>query len=152
MAMKHGDVRDSMSRNLSRLLAVAAMLAGCALQPTSNSTLLETVWRPVEIEGKPVVIRPGTREPYVMLSAKGNRASGYSGCNNFSGRFEQSGVTLRFGQLASTRMACMPESDLEARFHSALAGTASFRISGESLELIDQAGKARMRLEARHPG
>lgn len=133
-------------------LAAAAVLAGCAQPPASpapQAPLLETYWRPVEIEGVPFAAIRGAREPHIVLSGNGNRVRGFTGCNNLAGGFEQDAGALRFMALAMTRMACLPESDLEARFVSALNATVSQRITGAILELRDKQGKARMRLEAR---
>lgn len=124
--------------------------ATCGPRSPAQAALLGTHWRPVEIDGKPVAIRPGAREPHFMLSAEGNRVHGFTGCNNLAGGFEQGADGFRFKALATTRMACLPESDLETRFLSALNVTASQRIVGETLELRDRDGKLRMRLEARY--
>lgn len=124
--------------------------ATCGPRSPAQAALLETYWRPVEIESKPVVIRPGTREPHFVLSAAGNRVRGFTGCNNLAGGFAQGVDGFRFNGLATTRMACLPESDLEARFLSAINATTSQQVVGETLELRDQDGKLRMRLEARY--
>jgi len=138
---------------LVQLLATLAVLAGCVHEPGPKSPatapLLETYWRPVEIEGKALVSRPGAREPHFLLSAERQRVRGFTGCNIVTGGFEQGPESLHFKSLAITRMACLPEIDIEARFLSALNAAASYRIAGETLELRDKDGKVRMRLEAR---
>ena len=62
------------------MLVAAAIAGGCAqlggIGTEAPAALLETYWRPVEIESKPVVIRPGTREPHFVLSAAGNSVRG----------------------------------------------------------------------------
>jgi len=46
-----------------------------------------------------------------------SRVSGLSGCNRFSGTWAQTGTSVSFGPLASTRMACAPAlMDLEGKF------------------------------------
>ena len=124
--------------------------ATCGPRSPAQAALLETYWRPVEIESKPVVIRPGTREPHFVLTAAGNRVRGFTGCNNFAGGFEQGVDGFHFKALAATRMACRPDNDLEARFLSAVNATTSQQVVGETLELRDGDGKLRMRLEARY--
>jgi copper homeostasis protein (lipoprotein) len=124
--------------------------ATCGPRSPAQAALLETYWRPVEIERKPVVIRPGNREPHFVLSAAGNSVRGFTGCNNLAGGFTQGADGFRFKALAATRMACLPESDLEARFLSALNATTSQQVVGETLELRDRDGTLRMRLEARY--
>jgi copper homeostasis protein (lipoprotein) len=122
----------------------------CAPQAHAKASLTDTYWRPVEIEGRAVAMLAGAREPHFVLSREGNRVRGFTGCNNLAGGFEQGANGFRFTQLISTRIACMPANDLEGRFLSALHATTSQRIVGDSLELRDQEGKVRMRLEARY--
>lgn len=122
----------------------------CTSRADGRASLLETYWRPVEIGGKPVAIRAGTREPHFVLSREGN-VRGFTGCNNLMGAFVQAGNSFRFKGIAATRMACLPAgNDIEPRFLAALDATASIRIAGESLELRDRDGKVRMRLEAQY--
>ena len=134
---------------LAGILAMLAALAGCTQQPpvAPPAPLLETYWRPVEIEGAPYSPRPGVREAHLLLS--GGRVTGFTGCNNLTGGFEHGAARLAFKPLATTRMACVPENDLEQRFLSAVNATTSYRITGSTLELLDNAGKPRMRLVAR---
>jgi len=126
-------------------LAVFA-LAGCAQTPLSPP-LTGTYWRAAEIEGVPYRAPAGAREAHLRFTA--DRVSGFTGCNNLTGGYERDGERLRFKPLAMTRMACLPAGDLEARFVSAINATTSHRLSGGTLELLDAAGKARMRLMAR---
>ena len=135
-------------------IASAALVCGCAAQPPAPAAeLFETYWRAVEIDGKPIVRRPGTREPHILLKREANRISGFAGCNSVAGTFRHEGVALRFGdKLAMTRMACAGEGDaLEASFTKALTSTASYRIAGDRLELRDAQGAVRMIFEARGP-
>ena len=130
----------------------AALLAACAGAPAPPAELLETYWRPVEIDGKPVRLNPGTREPHLVLTKEGSRLRGYAGCNSMAGGYVLQGEALRFGPMAVTRRACIGDGadELEAAFLAALGATASYRIIAESLELRDATGKLRSKLEARN--
>ena len=87
-------------------------------------------------------------EPHLVLAAE-NRTHGSDGCNRFNGNYETSAQTLRFGQMASTMMACIPPAGLISReFIGALTATVSYRIQGKQLSLLDRDGRVRMRLEA----
>jgi copper homeostasis protein (lipoprotein) len=119
----------------------------CAPQALGKASLTDTFWRAVEIEGQPVVIHPGTREPHFVLLREGS-VRGFTGCNNLTGSYEQGAGDFRFQSMATTRKACLPASDIENRFVAALNATASVRVVGEALELRDKEGKIRMRLEA----
>ncbi len=119
----------------------------CADCPAAD--LFETYWRAVEIDGEPVPLGPGQREPHLVLSGEGNRVHGFSGCNRLAGEFVDGSDGFRFRALAGTRMACPgPAGELETRFLRALEATAQRRIVGDSLELRDEPGALRMRLEA----
>jgi len=131
-------------------LAIAILaLAGCAQTPPSQpaASLIGTYWRAADIEGTPYRAPAGAREVHLRFAA--DRVSGFTGCNSLTGGYERDGERLRFKPMAMTRMACLPAGDLEVRFVSAVNATASHRISGRTLELLDAQGKARMRLEAR---
>lgn len=141
-----------MKRTLSAL-ATTVLLAACATAPGGkpDAQLLETYWKAVELEGAPVETRAGPREAHLILRTEKNMAGGFSGCNSVRGAYEVSGGSLRFKQMASTLMACLPAvSDVEKRFNSALAASSSYRISGDSLELRDTDGKVRARFAAMH--
>jgi heat shock protein HslJ len=130
----------------------ALIVAGCVAQPVAPAAdLLDTYWRAVLVEGQAIARQSGTREPHIVLKREGSRISGFAGCNNLAGTFQQDGGTLRFGdKLAMTRMACVGGGDaFEAAFTKALVSTTSWRIVGDQLELRDAQGVARMIFETR---
>jgi heat shock protein HslJ len=134
------------------LAALAAVqLAACAAAPggKSNVSLLETYWKAVQLEGAPVEAGPGQREAHLILRRENSAAAGFSGCNNVRGAYELAGNSLRFKQMATTLMACLPgAADTEQRYNAALAASAEYRINGDNLELRDREGKVRARFSA----
>ena len=121
-------------------LALAILLGACAAAPAakSDAPLLDTHWKAVELEGMTVEAATGSasgkRNAHLILRTEKNMAGGFSGCNNVRGGYELQGESLRFRQMASTLMACLPGADGTGQhYHSALAAIAAFRISGESL-------------------
>lgn len=145
-------------RTVFVLTLVAGGYAGCAAQqsdvPTSPSSpgspsLLGTTWTAFELEGQPVDTREPQRQPSLLLAADGARVSGSTGCNRVSGTFTHQGSTLRFGMLAMTRVACVPDrSAAENAFLAAIEATRSQMIQNQTLALRDQTGAVRMRLRA----
>jgi len=133
-------------------LAAGALFAGCAMTdaPKSQARLIETYWKAVELEGKPVEVRAGTREPHMVLRAEKNAVNGFSGCNTFRGAYEVNGNSLRFKNMASTLMALPAGSDTEKNFLSAIKAATTQHIAGETLELRDQDGRIRARFESRY--
>ena len=121
----------------------------CAADAPATAPLLNSRWRGVEIDGQPVTVAEGQREPWLQLSGEGNRVRGFGGCNDFSGRFEQGSDGFLFKELARTRRACPGAAGAqEARLIDALAATATRQIAGDALKLRDAQGSVRLRFEA----
>jgi heat shock protein HslJ len=144
-------------RTVLLLALVAGGSAGCAAPPSDAPTapspsgraaLLGTTWAAIEIDGRAVDASETQRRPNIVLSGD-NRVSGSTGCNRVSGTFTQQGKGLRFGMLAMTRVACVPDRSVtENAFVAAMEATASQAIENEILELRDANGTVRMRLRA----
>jgi copper homeostasis protein (lipoprotein) len=121
----------------------------CAADAPATAALLNTRWRLVEIDGLPVRLAAGQREPFLQLSGDGNRVRGFGGCNALSGRFEQGSDGFVFKALALTRRACAGAAGAqEASYLAALQTTASRQIVGDALRLRDAQGRVRLRFEA----
>ena len=112
---------------------------------TSTDSLLNREWTLVTVNGQPVTLE---KAPSLKLETEGNRASGFAGCNRFSGAFVVSGDSLHFEPLAMTRMACEKGMDVENAFANALQGTRSYRVANGSLDLFGETGVV-AHLEAR---
>lgn len=124
-------------------------LMGGIVLAQSDAALLETYWRVVEIDRQPVPVITKGREPHLILKADSHRVQGATGCNRFTGAYVQNRDSLRFKPLATTRMACPPPADaLEQSFLQALGATSRWRVTGNTLELRDDQGNVRMRLQA----
>jgi heat shock protein HslJ len=84
------------------------------------------------------------REPHLLLHPADSRASGSTGCNEFSGGYRSSGPpdSLRFDKVVSTLRACIdPELDRQERaFLDALNATRTWRVTGDTLVLSGEAG------------
>ena len=80
------------------------------------------------------------------------RASGFSGCNRYTGAYTLKNGLLSFGQLAGTRMACVgPGGDIEGAYLDALSHIARTGVQmrePRSLQLILANGD---RLTFKHP-
>jgi copper homeostasis protein (lipoprotein) len=121
----------------------------CAADAPATAALLNTRWRLVEVDGQPVTLAAGEREPFLQLSGEGNRVRGFGGCNVLSGRFEQGSDGFQFKALVSTRPACAGAAGAqEASYLAALQATASRQIVGDALQLRDAHGRLRLRFEA----
>ncbi len=137
-------------RHLRALLWVAlSSILACvpergALNASSDLAELENVeWTLIELDG--AAIAPTSRPaPTLKLSSKDHRASGFAGCNRYTGGYELKGDRLSFSAIAATRMAC-PEPTPEASLLKALGDTASWKVVGRALELSDATATVRAR-------
>jgi heat shock protein HslJ len=105
-----------------------------------------TNWVAVEIDGQPIDLQPGQRAPMLSIEPGTDRFRGYAGCNGMSGAVTQGPDGIRFKNVISTKMACAA-LDIETRFLTALNEVTSYRIAGDTLELLD-ARMVRIRLKA----
>jgi heat shock protein HslJ len=77
----------------------------------------------------------GDRLPTLRLDSSGSRASGFAGCNRFSGPYTLAGDSLSFGPLVSTKMACAQGNDVETAYLAALGNVRSFSVSDSVITL-----------------
>ena len=126
----------------------SAPAAPAAPAPAVPAAALEgTEWRLVDIGGQPSPAGADTtRHPGFTLLAEGRKVQGSGGCNRMTGTYQLDGQKLKFGPLATTRMAC-PDMQTETAFLKALQATTRYEISGSSLMLFG-ADTAVARLEA----
>lgn len=76
-----------------------------------------------------------------------NKVWGRLGCNRFTGTYKQDGLSLVFGPLATTRMACPePNMKTEARVSAALVATRQADITHMKLVLQDDGGATLLEL------
>ncbi len=136
------------------IAALAAwILAACAdmqSEKAPGAPLEGTYWKLVDAGGKAPKAVAGEPEAHIRFDGSDKRASGYSAVNNFNGSYQASGSTLRFGPVAATRRAGPPHAmEVESKLFIAFDASRTYRISGQSLELLDAGGKALARFEAR---
>ncbi len=117
--------------------------ASCAASASGNNQsvaeLINTYWKLTELDGKKIPIAPShKRQIRITLASEGSRVIGFSGCNQFSGTFKQTGNVLKFSQMAGTMMACVsPYMELEGRVLKMLNATTAYHIQGEQLFLLE---------------
>jgi heat shock protein HslJ len=74
--------------------------------------------------------------PTIEFGADGS-ASGFSGCNTFSGTFTTDGETIALGPLATTKMGCeRPASAVETEYLRALSGVTTWSIEPDGRLLL----------------
>ena len=140
---------------IGAILFLAGLLAlgiqGCAGgdsgSRTPASSLTDTYWKLISLDGKPVTAENGQREAHLILQDKDSRLAGSGGCNRIMGSYRLDESSLSFGKVASTMMACVNMHDEQA-FLATLEKIRRWKIDGTGLELLDESGQSRARFEA----
>jgi heat shock protein HslJ len=131
-----------MSRQLIRSavvwLLVVPLLATCGAGSSPSAEggavteLPGTSWNLVELGGS---VPAGDAKETLVFGADGT-VHGNAGCNTFNGTPTIDGSTIRFGPLATTRMACPePAMSVESAYLAGLAGATTWRIDRYQLLL-----------------
>ena len=114
--------------------------AACQVPPPDGPAPAEALvgkeWLLVELNGRMAPAAANGKRASLLLAADSNTASGYAGCNQFTGSYTLAGASLTFGPLAMTRMYCENAQALEDDYTKALAATTSQRMVNGRLELL----------------
>lgn len=144
-------------RSFARAALCAAILttAGCSLvrppavvASAAAVTLLDTHWRLVQLGDQIVENPPGAQDAHIILTSANNAVGGNAGCNRLFGHYALENDLLKFDGLGGTKMFCETRMQLEQSFTNALMSTLRWKITGRSLELLDESGKTVATLEA----
>jgi heat shock protein HslJ len=121
------------------VIAGAALSGACAMpwvkESTGPSQLAGTRWIGVA-EGS----ANAASRPRLEFTANG-RMAGFSGCNNMSSSFRESGGVVSFGQVAATKRFCGGlEGDIERRVLEAVTLGSAGEVKGGKLVVTGPAG------------
>lgn len=119
--------------------------------PPADRPLHGTHWKLTHLGETPVEVTENQTAPHLVLADDTQRVSGSGGCNRVMGGFQLDGDKLRFGQMASTMMACVAGMEQEQQFLHVLKEVEGYRIQGNHLEMLDAAGTVVARFEAVTP-
>jgi heat shock protein HslJ len=132
------------------LLVGLALLAACAQTPppvTGDLVHLSgTEWRRIDDENA---------NPHgATLNFEGARASGYTGCNQWSATVTQNGEVLRFGAIGTTRRGCDGagvQVATERSFVAVLEATRYAHYDRDALVLLDAQQSVIARFDRENP-
>lgn len=135
-------------------LLAALLLAGCtasSTEPAADATAANTTtaanatpdpaqlagqWRILTLNGA-ALPADAAAEAALSFDAATGKVSGSTGCNRLMGTYAVSGAGITFGPLATTRMACPPNSP-EAGLLAALGSkTLTYQLSADNLTLLE---------------
>ena len=128
------------SRLAATLLAVG-LVAACGADRTDIATAAPLEGTPWELDISTVAV-PGIDHAQPTLDLVDRVASGFAGCNTYRGPYFLSGSNnLRFGELATTLMACQPAGTaIEAAYLKRLQRGAHYELTRSGLDLQDASG------------
>jgi uncharacterized lipoprotein YbaY/heat shock protein HslJ len=109
-------------------------------------------WQMVEIKNK--VVRATDKDHRaIVLTFDHERGTfaGTSGCNDLAGRFDTSDTTLMLKPAKSLRI-CRVDQRTERAVRGVIDDTRRFRMSGATLELLDDKGQPLAKLQRTNPG
>jgi heat shock protein HslJ len=107
-----------------------------ARTPEQPPTLGDTEWTLVELESDAADVAEGERAPHLVLDLEESLVTGSTGINRLMGSFALSESELRFGPLASTRMAGSDDAMARERaFLDAMARVTSYELEYRTLSL-----------------
>lgn len=148
-----------MTMRAMMLTALLALLVACGSHEPKSAApegsgevtyeLAGTRWALVRLGDKAVTVSEGGREAYIALNSVDGSVVGHAGCNRISSTHRSSGSQLSFGEVTATRMFC-DDMPTETALLEAMKSTASWRIAGSRLELLDAKQRSLATFEARN--
>jgi putative lipoprotein len=137
------------------LTTIAITMGACSLvnpPPVIASAaavpLLDTHWRLVQLGGEVVDNPAGERDVHIILTSANSSVAGNAGCNRMFGHYALESDMLKFDGLGGTKMFCEARMRLEQSFTNALMSVLRWKITGRSLDLLDETGKPVATFEA----
>ncbi len=113
------------------------------------ATLTNTYWKILRLGQTEVATGAGRREPNLILREGAPRFTATVGCNQMSGSYTLDGEQLGFEPGPLKPMPCPAPLDVwEKQLAQVLSETASWRIDGQTLELLDATGSPLALLQA----
>lgn len=110
-----------------------------AATPAATDIAAHT-WTLVQLGDRPNPVGAGDKAPDLSFASAESRASGFAGCNRFSGSYTITGDSLTFGPLMSTKMACPGRDQVEVGYLAALGAVVTYTIADSTLILHGAGG------------
>lgn len=132
-----------MKLKLIAIVVAAISLSSCgttkntAVMDTKEDAITDVDWVLEELDGQKFSdFNNLEKEVGFKLSAKGQKVSGFAGCNTFMAVYNVAeGNLMRFDAIGSTKMACPSENFSESEFLSKLGMVDAYTLEGQKLVL-----------------
>ena len=134
---------------LAALLGSSLVLTACQSTPSTPSDtitqanllqLRQSTWILTHIGRLEVRADTSVRNLPSLHFSSDNRVSGADGCNRIMGSYTVGRDTLNLSQLATTRMACLNNTAIPAKFNEALGQVTHYQVYNKTLKLLDRQG------------
>ena len=140
MAGGHKKLNTSDSANDEVMSTADTDLAVVSVNPLAD--LVNTYWKLISIGDNAITMdSKQKKEAFLQLTTENNVIKGFTGCNNYTGRYQIDGNSLSFGAIASTKKACVSGMDTESQLMLVLSNTAYYSIHKNTLTLLNQLKK-----------
>lgn len=118
-----------------------APVTAVPMTTSQQQPITDRDWSLATLGGDTNPLGNGNRPPTLRLDSSNSRASGFAGCNRFTGSYTLNADSLSFGPLAATKMACAQGNEVEVAYLQALSQVRGFTASDSLLTLHgDSAG------------
>ena len=124
------------------ILTTSCTTSSEPVKEASTLPLLNTPWRLTQLGDEVIENPPGERAVNFLLQPSNTRLVGFGGCNRMFGQYALEGASLKFDGVGGTRMFCEGHMDLEQRFLAMFGQVVGWRLTGATLQLVDQTDKA----------
>ena len=136
-------------------LGLAVIFTGCESMPSSSHVtenlqqLQNRTWIATQIATTTIQTTPSANHiPSIQFDEATKRVSGSDGCNRIMGSYTAGTDTLQLSQLATTRMACMNNNNIDRHYNAALAKVTHYQVFGKTLKLLDRHGNLLIQFES----
>jgi hypothetical protein len=114
----------------------------------SHASLAPQYWRIVSLDGAPVAVAPGEREPRLVLRGDGGGYLASAGGDDIEGEYVVAGNQIQFQGFTAPIPPTEEARERLATLLTVLMFARSWQIQGQVLELFDAAGRSTAVLEA----
>lgn len=119
---------------LLSLLILGACTAQNKAMTTEKDIIQDTYWMLYSMKGEDLQGPVDTRTAYIRFEEGKDEVKGFTGCNNFFGKYELSGDSVSLSALGSTKMMC-PIIEQENKLMDILERVDAYSISDYLLTL-----------------
>lgn len=106
--------------------------------------IAEKYWKLIQLNGEKITMSPHQeREAYIMLKNDSNKVKGFTGCNQFFGKYSLHGTNkVSFSTIAATLKASTDSDFDEQKFLKMLTSVDHYSVDLKHLQLFDKKGKS----------